>query len=137
MNETEMQAMFNRAYRKERRDAKLLIIVSSLFVLIGLVILICAGQIFGVFITVFFAAGIIAGIMQLVGMHTRHGLLLGIIGALTLAAACATLIVLTLFGVAADAPGRSQFVATIAAAVSLVFFGGGAVVLLIRYLRRQ
>ena len=73
--------------------------------------------------------------MQLVGMHTRHGLLLGIIGALILTAACAILIVLTLFGVAADAPGRSQFVATIAATVGFVFFGGGAVVLLIRYLR--
>lgn len=137
MNEDELQAIFTRAYRKQRRDAKLLIILSSLFVVVGLIMLIGAGQIIGLFITVFFAAGIIAGIMALIGMHTRLALLLGIIGALLFAAACAILIVLTLTGVTVDAPGRSQIVATIAAVVGLVFFGGGTVVLLVRYIRRR
>lgn len=137
MNEDELQEIFTRAYRKERRDAKLLIILSSLFVIVGLIMLIAAGQIIGLFVTVFFAAGIIAGIMQLIGMDTRLALLLGIIGALLFAAACAILIVLTLTGVIVDAPGRSQIVATIAAVVGLVFFGGGTVVLLVRYIRRR
>ncbi|WP_232488458.1 hypothetical protein [Brevibacterium antiquum] len=84
MNEDELQEIFIRAYRKERRDAKLLIILSSLFVIVGLIMLIGAGQIIGLFVTVFFAAGIIAGIMQLIGTNTRLALLPGIIGALLL-----------------------------------------------------
>ncbi|GAA1531250.1 MULTISPECIES: hypothetical protein [Brevibacterium] len=137
MNDGELQAIFARAYRKQRRDAQLLILVATLFVVVGLIMLVGAGQIVGLFITVFFAAGIIAGIMQLIGMHTRRALLLGICSALLLTAACAILIVLTLTGVIIDAPGRSQIVATIAAFVGLVFFGGGSVVLLVRYVRRR
>lgn len=137
MNEDELQAIFTRAYRKQRRDAKLLIVVSSLFVVAGLILLIGAGQVVGLFVSVFFAAGIIAGIMQLIGMHSRIALLLGTLGALLLTVACAILIVLTLTGVIVDAPGRSQIVAAIAAAVGLVFFGGGTVILLVRYVRMR
>lgn len=137
MNDEELQEIFTAAYRKQRRDAKLLIVVSSLFVVAGLILLIGAGQIVGLFVSVFFAAGIIAGIMQLVGMHTRFAVLLGICAALLFAAACAILIVLTLAGVIVDAPGRSQIVATIAAAVGFVFFGGGTVILLVRYVRMR
>ncbi|GAA1852240.1 hypothetical protein [Brevibacterium marinum] len=137
MNDDELQAIFNRAYRKQRRDAKLLILVSALFIVVGLIMLIGAGQIIGLFVSVFFAAGIVAGIMQLVGMHTRPALLLGICAALLLTAACTILIVLTLTGVIVDAPGHSQIVATIAAVVGLVFFGGGSVVLLVRWVRRR
>lgn len=135
MNEDELQAIFTRAYRKQRRDAKLLILVSSLFVVVGLIMFIGAAQVAGVFISVFFAAGLLVGIMQLIGMHTRLALLLGICSALLLASACAILIVLTLTGVIVDAPGRSQILATIAAVVGFVFFGGGSVVLLVRFLR--
>lgn len=137
MNDDELQAIFTRAYRKQRRDAKVLILVSALFVIVGLIMLIGAGQIIGLFVTVLFAAGIIAGIMQLIGTNTRLALLLGIIGALLFAAACAILLVLTLTGVIVDAPGRSQIVATIAAVVGLGFFGGGSVVLLVRFLRKR
>lgn len=73
--------------------------------------------------------------MALIGTLTRLALLLGIWAALLLAVACAMLIVLTLTGVNVDAPGCSQIVATIAAVVGAVFFGGGSVVLLIRFLR--
>ncbi|MDN5807058.1 MAG: hypothetical protein L0I80_03625 [Brevibacterium sp.] len=42
---------------------------------------------------------------------------------------------LTLTDVVIDAPGRSQIVATIAAVVGFVFFGGVSAVLLLRFLR--
>lgn len=137
MNDDELQAIFTAAYRKQRREAVLLIIVSSVFVLAGLILLIGPGLILGVFVAIFFAACLVAGIMELVGRDTRRGLVLGIIGALLLTLSCGLLVALTVVGVIIDAPGRSQALATITAAVGVVFFGGGAVLLIIRYIRRH
>lgn len=136
MSDDELQAIFTYARRRQRREAVLLILVSCLFVVVGLIMLIGAGLIAGLFVAVFFAAGIVAGSMQLVGMGTRRGLLLGITAAVLLTFACGLLVVMTLTGIVIDAPGRSQLIATIAAAVGVVFFGGGSVVLIVRFGRR-
>lgn len=137
MNDDELQAIFTAAYRKQRRDAVLLIIVSSVFILTGLVLIIGQALMLGLFVMIFFAAGIVAGIMELVGRDTRRGLLSGIIGALLMTLSCGLLVTLTVAGVIIDAPGRSQAIAAIAAGVGVVFFGGGAVLLIIRYVRRH
>ena len=134
MNDDEIRRSSLAAYRKERREA---VPPSSSSRLssssTGLILLIGPGLILGVFVAIFFAACLVAGIMELVGRDTRRGLVLGIIGALTLdACRCGLLVALTVVGVIIDAPGRSQALATITAAVGVVFFGGGAVLLITR-----
>lgn len=124
------------AVRKQRREAILLVLVSTGFVVTGGVLWLATGSAIGLVCVVFFGACFLAGVMQLVGPGSpRAAGWIGVVAALLMGAGCGMLMLLVLAGGVELSPGRSPLVAVIAGGVGLVFFGGGGVLLLVRMLR--
>lgn len=121
--------------RKQRREAILLVLVSSLFVLAGAVMWVVAGAAIGLVSVVFFGACFLAGVMQLVQPGSpRVAGWIGVIAALLMGAGCGMLMLAILTGEFDGSPGRSPLLGVIVGGIGLVFFGGGGLLLLLRML---
>lgn len=127
-----------------RGEAWGLTLVSGLFVLAGIFIIVVVGDVaIGAVSIVFFGAGLIVGLMQLVSLARGGsgeptgpvGLLLMAVASFLLGVACLALLLLAIVDWGSIAsPGRSPLVAALAGAVGTVFFGGGSGLLAVRAL---
>ncbi|GAA3834367.1 hypothetical protein KACC15558_12820 [Brevibacterium ammoniilyticum] len=120
-----------RRARSELRSALALIIVSSVFVVLG-AMLALTGELFAIVVVLFFGACLLAGLMRLPSMSMRVRLRLLIIGCLAFAAACAAIVGFAIMGVQIGSTLVPPSVLTVLAAVGVVFFGGGGVLLALR-----
>lgn len=125
-----------RRARSERRSAILLIVVSAVFVLIGLGMIV-SGEPVAIVVVLFFSACGLAGFMRLPTMSPQSGLRLAIAGSTLFAAACAGILALAVMGMSIDSPTMPSTALTVVAAVGLVFFGGGAILLTVMYRRNR
>ena len=114
--------------RSQRREAIALIVVSGVFVLFG-GILALTGEVVAILVILFFFGCLFAGIMRLPGVSARTALLALILGCFGFAAACAGILILALTGVPFDSAYLSQRTLALIAAVGVVFFGGGGILL--------
>lgn len=125
-----------RRIRSERRSAILLIVVSAMFVLIGMGMLL-TGELVAILVVLFFGGCLLAGFMRLPSMSLRSSLLLAIAGSSAFAVACAVIVALAIAGMAIESTIVAPTALTVVAAVGVVFFGGGAILLTVLYRRNR
>lgn len=124
------------AVRKQRRDGIRLIAVSSVFVVIGAVVMLGLGHPIGLLCLLFFGGCLLIGIMQVVGEERVAGRILLVIAASIAAVGCAIAVILESMGVRVIGGWRASpgFVIPVMA-ISAVFYFVGAVVALVQLVR--
>ena len=125
-----------RTDRSERREGSLLILVSSAFVIVGIVLFVGTGHPIGLVCLLFFGGCLLVGVMKVVGEEKLPGRILLVVASFVAAAGCAVGAIVTGSGHSIAAGWRSapvfEFVVMLA---GLLLFGGGFVVGLIRLIR--
>lgn len=133
--------------RKQRREAVWLIVLSSLFVVVGIFVSVSGELWIGVPTSAFFSSCLIAGIAEYRSLQRapnafgpRRYLLAMTVAAYMMGTACVIFLGAALFSwesLDAFHSWRSPTLLIVTAAIGSVFFGGGAVLLTVHAARRR
>lgn len=133
---TEFERYFAEVVRKRRRDAIKLIVVSSLFVVAGVVIVVGPGHPIGLLCLLFFGGCLLVGIAQLIGEERLPGRVLLVVAAGATAVGCAFCALLESLGVPVIGGWRYAPGFTIPVfAIGALFYGAAAVIGVIQLVR--
>lgn len=122
--------------RKRRRDGVKLIVVSSLFVVAGVVIMVGPGHPIGLLCLLFFGGCLLVGITQVVGEERLASRVLLVIAAGVSAVGCAFCAILESLGVPVIGGWRHNPGFTIPVfAIGALFYGAAAVIGLVQLVR--
>ena len=122
-------------FKSQRTESIVLTIIASVFVLAGIIMMFNGEPLFGLLAVIFFGSGLGVGIHQLVRPNQELPAALGIVGALGFAIAGGLLIYGELNG--QNFMGRRQALALPIGVVAVIFFGGGALLLIAQEIRKK
>ncbi len=122
-------------FKNQRTESIVLTIIGSFFVVAGIIMMFNGELLFGLLAVIFFGSGLTIGVHQLARPNQELPAALGIVGALGFALTGALLVYGELTG--REFLGRRQALALPIGLIALIFFGGGAVLLVVQGIRRK
>ena len=122
-------------FKNQRTESVVLTIIASVFVLAGIIMMFNGEPLFGLLAVIFFGSGLGIGVHQLVRPDQELPAALGIAGALGFAIAGGLLIYGELNG--QNFMGRRQALALPIGVLAVIFFGGGALLLIAQEIRKK